>query len=60
MPDLATTQDDLGTVHFSRFMVVGDESGDWRTTGEVTVRLEFHADAPKPGTDGDSPGKETA
>jgi hypothetical protein len=25
MPDLATAQDDLGTVHFSRFMVVGDE-----------------------------------
>jgi hypothetical protein len=25
MPDLATVQDDLGTVHFSRFMVKGDE-----------------------------------
>ena len=25
MPGLATAQDDLGTVHFSRFMVVGDE-----------------------------------
>ena len=25
MPDLASTQDDLGTVHFSRFMVEGDE-----------------------------------
>ena len=25
MPDLAKVQDDLGTVHFSRFMVVGDE-----------------------------------
>ena len=25
MPDLATAQDDLGTVHFSRFMVEGDE-----------------------------------
>ena len=25
MPDLAKAQDDLGTVHFSRFMVVGDE-----------------------------------
>jgi len=25
MPDLAAAQDDLGTVHFSRFMVVGDE-----------------------------------
>ena len=25
MPDLAKTQDDLGTVHFSRFMVKGDE-----------------------------------
>ena len=25
MPDLARTQDDLGTVHFSRFMVEGDE-----------------------------------
>ena len=25
MPDLARAQDDLGTVHFSRFMVVGDE-----------------------------------
>ena len=30
-------------------------SGDWRTTGEVTVRLEFHAAAPKPVTGGDSP-----
>ena len=25
MPDLAKAQDDLGTVHFSRFMVEGDE-----------------------------------
>ena len=25
MPDLAQAQDDLGTVHFSRFMLVGDE-----------------------------------
>ena len=25
MPELATAQDDLGTVHFSRFMVEGDE-----------------------------------
>ena len=25
MPDFANVQDDLGTVHFSRFMVVGDE-----------------------------------
>ena len=25
MPDLAKVQDDLGTVHFSRFMVKGDE-----------------------------------
>ena len=25
MPDFAKMQDDLGTVHFSRFMVVGDE-----------------------------------
>ena len=25
MPDFATAQDDLGTVHFSRFMVKGDE-----------------------------------
>ena len=25
MPDFARAQDDLGTVHFSRFMVVGDE-----------------------------------
>ena len=25
MPDFAKTQDDLGTVHFSRFMVEGDE-----------------------------------
>ncbi len=25
MPDLATAQDDLGTVHFSRFMLVGDQ-----------------------------------
>ena len=25
MPDLARAQDDLGTVHFSRFMLVGDQ-----------------------------------
>ena len=25
MPDLASAQDDLGTVHFSRFMLVGDQ-----------------------------------
>ena len=25
MPDLAKVQDDLGTVHYSRFMVKGDE-----------------------------------
>ena len=25
MPDFAKLQDDLGTVHFSRFMVKGDE-----------------------------------
>ncbi|MGA9969058.1 MAG: hypothetical protein WBQ07_01895, partial [Candidatus Acidiferrales bacterium] len=25
MPDFAKTQDSLGTVHFSRFMVKGDE-----------------------------------
>jgi hypothetical protein len=25
MPGLAAAQDDLGTVHFSRFLVVGDE-----------------------------------
>ena len=25
MPDFAKSQDDLGTVHFSRFMVEGDE-----------------------------------
>ena len=25
MPDLAAVQDDLGTVHFSRFMLVGDQ-----------------------------------
>ena len=25
MPDLAKAQDDLGTVHFSRFMIEGDE-----------------------------------
>ena len=26
MPELAKAQDDLGTVHFSRFMVEGDEN----------------------------------
>ena len=25
MPDLAKVQDDLGTVHYSRFMIEGDE-----------------------------------
>ena len=25
MPDFASVQDDLGTVHFSRFMIKGDE-----------------------------------
>ena len=42
MPDLATAQDDLGTVHFSRFMVKGDEKLLFLADidGEVDPHLE--------------------
>ena len=42
MPDLASTQDDLGTVHFSRFMVEGDEKLLFLSDidGEVDQHLE--------------------
>ena len=41
MPDLATVQDDLGTVHFSRFMVKGDEKLLFLTDidGEVDAHI---------------------
>ena len=42
MPDLATAQDDLGTVHFSRFMVEGDEKLLFLTDidGETDLHIE--------------------
>ena len=42
MPDLAKAQDDLGTVHFSRFMVEGDEKLLFLSDidGEVDEHLE--------------------
>ncbi len=33
--------------------VYRQESGTPLPTGEVTVRIDFHADAPRPGTGGD-------
>ena len=41
MPDLAKAQDDLGTVHFSRFMVEGDEKllFIWTSTARSTSIL---------------------
>ena len=42
MPDLAKVQDDLGTVHFSRFMVKGDEKLLFLADidGEVDTHIE--------------------
>jgi hypothetical protein len=42
MPDFATVQDDLGTVHFSRFMVEGDEKLLFLADidGEVDTHIE--------------------
>ena len=42
MPDLAKAQDELGTVHFSRFMVEGDEKLLFLSDidGEVTPHIE--------------------
>ena len=42
MPDLAKVQDDLGTVHFSRFMVKGDEKLLFLSDidGEVAPHIE--------------------
>ena len=42
MPDLAKVQDDLGTVHFSRFMVEGDEKLLFLSDidGEVAPHIE--------------------
>ena len=42
MPDLAKAQDDLGTVHFSRFMVEGDEKLLFLSDidGEVNQHIE--------------------
>ena len=42
MPDLAKAQDDLGTVHFSRFMVKGDEKLLFLADidGEVDTHIE--------------------
>ena len=42
MPDFARTQDQLGTVHFSRFMVKGDEKLLFLSDidGEIETHLE--------------------
>ena len=43
MPDLAKAQDDLGTVHFSRFLVEGDEKLLFLSDidGEVNQHIEW-------------------
>src|SRR5689334_12328682 len=71
MPDLATAQDDLGTVHFSRFMVEGDEKllflsdidGETdqhierlvESTGPVFDAIFTHVDNPPPTRVADDP-----
>ena len=51
MPDLANVQDDLGTVHFSRFMVEGDEKLLFLSDidGEVTPHIERLVETRRPG-----------
>ena len=50
MPDLAKAQDDLGTVHFSRFMVEGDEKLLFLSDidGEVDQHIERLVDSAGP------------
>ncbi len=50
MPDLARAQDDLGTVHFSRFMVEGDEKLLFLSDidGEVDLHIERLVEAAGP------------
>ena len=51
MPDLAKVQDDLGTVHFSRFMVKGDEKLLFLSDidGEAAQHIERLGGACRPG-----------
>ena len=51
MPDLAKAQDDLGTVHFSRFMVEGDEKLFFVSDidGEVDQHIERLVRRRRPG-----------
>ena len=71
MPDLAKAQDDLGTVHFSRFMVEGDEkllflsdidgevdehiAGLVESAGPVFDAIFTHVDDPPPTPVADNP-----
>ena len=52
MPDLAKAQDDLGTVHFSRFMVEGDKKLLFISDidGEVDQHIERLVAGPGPGS----------
>ncbi len=75
MPDLATAQDNLGTVHFSRFMIVGDEKllflsdidGDTdqhierlvESAGPVFDAIFTHVDSPPATPVADNPEKVT-
>ena len=54
MPDLAKAQDDLGTVHFSRFMVEGDEKLLFISDidGEVDQHIERLVESAGPVFDG--------
>ena len=54
MPDLAKAQDDLGTVHFSRFMVEGDEKLLFISDidGEVDEHIERLVESASPVFDG--------
>ena len=54
MPDLAAAQDDLGTVHFSRFMVEGDEKLLFLSDidGEVDQHIERLVESVGPVFDG--------
>jgi hypothetical protein len=54
MPDLAKAQDDLGTVHFSRFMVEGDEKLLFLSDvdGEVDEHIERLVESAGPVFDG--------
>ena len=54
MPDLAKAQDDLGTVHFSRFMIEGDEKLLFISDidGEVEPHIERLVESAGPVFDG--------